>query len=60
MQALHINGNDLTLEDLREVVYERRPVLLAEGETTHIVTDAQLQRRELPAKYLEAFARALG
>src|SRR5271157_1695856 len=29
MQALHINGNDLTLEDLREVVYVRRPVLLA-------------------------------
>jgi len=28
MQALHINGNDLTLEDLRQVVYERRPVLL--------------------------------
>ncbi len=29
MQALPINGNDLTLEDLREVVYERRPVMLA-------------------------------
>src|SRR5438270_10250713 len=29
MQALHINGNDLTLADLREVVFERRPVLLA-------------------------------
>lgn len=28
MAALHINGNDLTLEQLREVVYERRPVLL--------------------------------
>ncbi len=28
MQALHINGNDLTLEDVRQVVYERRPVLL--------------------------------
>ncbi len=28
MQALHINGNDLTLEDVRHVVYERRPVLL--------------------------------
>ncbi|HUI85488.1 MAG TPA: histidine ammonia-lyase [Candidatus Binatia bacterium] len=28
MQALHINGNDLTLDDLRQVVYERRPVLL--------------------------------
>ena len=34
--------------------------LLAEGETTHIVTDKQLQRRELPPKYREAFARALG
>ena len=28
MQALHINGNDLTLENVRQVVYERRPVLL--------------------------------
>jgi histidine ammonia-lyase len=28
MQALHISGNDLTLEDVRQVVYERRPVLL--------------------------------
>ncbi len=28
MQALHINGNDLTLEAVRQVVYERRPVLL--------------------------------
>ncbi len=29
MNALHISGNDLTLEDVREVAYERRPVLLA-------------------------------
>jgi histidine ammonia-lyase len=28
LQALHINGNDLTLSNVREVVYERRPVLL--------------------------------
>jgi histidine ammonia-lyase len=28
MQALHINGNALTVDELREVVYERRPVLL--------------------------------
>ncbi len=28
MQALHINGNNLTLEDVRQLVYERRPVLL--------------------------------
>jgi histidine ammonia-lyase len=29
MQALHINGNDLTLAELREVVFDRCPVLLA-------------------------------
>lgn len=29
MQALHINGNDLTLETVREVAAEKRPVLLA-------------------------------
>ncbi len=29
MSALQINGNDLSLDDLREVVYEQRPVELA-------------------------------
>ena len=29
MNALHINGNDLTLEAVREVAAERRPVLLS-------------------------------
>jgi histidine ammonia-lyase len=29
LKALHINGNDLTLEALREVAAERRPVLVA-------------------------------
>lgn len=28
MQALHLNGDDLTFDDLREVVYDRRPVIL--------------------------------
>ena len=28
MKALHINGKDLTLEAVREVAVERRPVLL--------------------------------
>jgi len=28
LQALHINGNDLTLEAVREVAHEKRPVLL--------------------------------
>jgi len=40
MQALHINGNDLTLEDLREVVYERRSVLLA-ADARHAVERAR-------------------
>jgi len=43
-----------------EVLREPEMTLLAEGETTHIVTNAQVQRRELPAKYQDAFARALG
>src|SRR5947209_16031916 len=29
MKALHINGNDLTLEEVREVAVDGRPVLLA-------------------------------
>src|SRR5580704_11566439 len=29
MNALHINGNDLTLEEVRAVAFERRPVLIA-------------------------------
>jgi histidine ammonia-lyase len=29
MPAIHLNGNDLSLEDLRQVVYNRLPVLLA-------------------------------
>jgi histidine ammonia-lyase len=28
LNALHINGNDLTLEAVRDVAVERRPVLL--------------------------------
>jgi acyl-CoA thioester hydrolase len=34
--------------------------LLAEGETTHIVTDAEMKLAELPEKYLKAFRAALG
>ena len=29
MQALHINGNDLSFDEVRQVVYERRAVLLS-------------------------------
>ncbi|HVR22638.1 MAG TPA: thioesterase family protein [Candidatus Polarisedimenticolia bacterium] len=34
--------------------------LLAEGETTHIVTDAEMKIAELPEKYLQAFRAVLG
>jgi acyl-CoA thioester hydrolase len=34
--------------------------LLAEGETTHIVTDAQMVRRIIPEKYLGVFKDAAG
>jgi len=34
--------------------------LLAEGETTHIVTDAQMKMRPLPEKYMKAFRAAIG
>lgn len=35
-------------------------LLLAEGETTHVVTDAQMKRRTIPEKYMQAFRDAAG
>lgn len=34
--------------------------LLAEGETTHIVTDAHMKKKEIPATYMQAFRAAVG
>ena len=34
--------------------------LLAEGETTHIVTDAGMKVAALPEKYLKVFREAVG
>ena len=34
--------------------------LLAEGETTHIVTDADMNRKTIPEKYMHAFRDAVG
>ena len=34
--------------------------LLAEGETTHIVADAQMRKTALPEKYMSAFREAMG
>ena len=43
-----------------ELVRAENSNLLAEGETTHIVTDSQMQVAVLPEKYLRAFRAALG
>jgi acyl-CoA thioester hydrolase len=43
-----------------EIVREGDGTLLAEGETMHIVTDAQMQKRELPEKYRVALEGELG
>jgi acyl-CoA thioester hydrolase len=34
-------------------------VLLAEGETTHVVTDPQMRKRVLPEKYMKVFREAV-
>ena len=51
-------------ESVVHFVYEllRVPdgVLLAEGETTHIVTNEQMKTRTMPEKYMKAFRKAMG
>ncbi len=43
-----------------ELVLATNGKLLAEGETTHIVTDANMKVSALPEKYLELFRKAMG
>jgi histidine ammonia-lyase len=47
MSALQINGNDLSLDDLREVVYELRPVELAEGARKKVVAAREVVEKLL-------------
>lgn len=35
-------------------------VLLAEGETTHVVIDKELKKRSIPEKYMRVFQEAIG
>ncbi|HZR33346.1 MAG TPA: thioesterase family protein [Terriglobales bacterium] len=42
-----------------EVLRPSDNTILAEGETTHIVTDAQMKKRELPQKYTDVFREAM-
>jgi len=43
-----------------ELVRADNGALLAEGETTHIVTDSNMKIAELPEKYLKVFRAAVG
>jgi len=43
-----------------ELVRAENGALLAEGETTHIVTDSKMKIAALPEKYLTAFRTAVG
>lgn len=43
-----------------ELVRASDGILLAEGETTHIVTDLQLKTTVLPEKYMKAFREMMG
>ena len=43
-----------------ELVRADSGALLAEGETTHIVTDSNMKVAALPEKYLKVFRQALG
>jgi len=43
-----------------ELLRAERRTLLAEGETTHIVTDSNMKIATLPEKYLRVFRAAIG
>ena len=59
MNALHINGNDLTLEAVREVAAERRPVLLA-PDARETVNRARAVVDEIVASNKVAYAITTG
>ncbi len=47
MNVLQISGNDLSLDDLRQVVYERRPVELADGARMKVVAAREVVEKLL-------------
>jgi histidine ammonia-lyase len=59
LNALHINGNDLTLEAVREVAAERRPVLLA-PDARELVNRARAVVDEIVSSNKVAYAITTG
>ena len=47
MSALQINGNDLSLDDLREVVYAQRPVELADSARVKVIAAREVVEKLL-------------
>ena len=43
-----------------ELVRDKTGELIAEGETTHIIANSQMQPRLLPEKYMSVFRKAVG
>jgi histidine ammonia-lyase len=59
LNALHLTGNDLTLENVREVAIERRPVLLA-ADAREAVDRARAVVEEIVAREKLAYAVTTG
>jgi histidine ammonia-lyase len=59
LNALHINGNDLTLEAVREVAVEKRPVLLS-ADARELVNRARAVVDEIVASNKMAYAITTG
>ena len=59
MNALHINGNDLTLENVREVAVDRRAVLLS-ADARELVDQARAVVDEIVASNKVAYAITTG
>ena len=55
-----LNARDSVIHFGYELRQAEDATLIAEGETTHIVTDAEMKIAVLPEKYLTAFRAALG
>ena len=54
------NVRDSLLHFTYEVARATDGTLLAEGETTHLVVDKNMERKALPEKYQKAFKKAAG
>ena len=54
------NVRDSLLHFTYEVTRATDGTLLAEGETTHLVVDKNMERKALPEKYQTAFKKAVG